>query len=319
MGVAWGFGTSAVYLTLILLVLEVSLSFDNAVVNARVLENLSEKWQRFFLTWGLVFPVFVVRFIGPLAIVSLSSGVPMGQVLDLSLNNQQEYGRLLEDAHPKILAFGGMFLLMVFLEFFLDQAKTIHWLRRIEQQFVRMGKFDSMQIAIALTALLGVAASCEENIRASVMVSGTIGLVLNVVFGSVASYFSEENHEGAAPSGTKAAIAAILYLEVLDASFSLDGTVGAFAITQNAWIILTGLGLGALFIRSMTVMMVRERMLESLIYLEHGAHYAIGALGILMLVSINVHMSELITGTIGLVLIGASLWDSWRHRRRSHA
>ena len=116
-------------------------------------------------------------------------------------------------------------------------------------------------------------------------------------------------------------IASLIYLELLDASFSLDGTVGAFAITSNLGLIVTGLGLGALFIRSLTLMLCRERALDELIYLEHGAHYAIGALGLVMLASIYLtehqfDVPEWMTGLIGILMLAFSFWDSMRHRRR---
>lgn len=309
------YGFVGVYVTVVLLLLEISLSFDNAVVNARVLESLSEKWQNFFLTWGLVFPVFIVRFFGPLVIVALSTDVSVMGVLDMSIHDQGRYAKLLTEAHPKILAFGGMFLLLVFFKFFFDRTKTEHWFHRLEQQLVRMGKIESIEIALALVILAWVTMISPAEIRGAIAIAGIIGLVLNIVFTSLADYFQEEPESaGVAKGSTRAVIATLLYLEVLDASFSLDGTVGAFAISQDTWVIMTGLGLGALFIRSMTVLLVRQRILQEFVFLEHGAHYAIGALGIMMLLSINLHFSELITGTLGLICIAASLWDSWRER-----
>ncbi len=308
------FGWSAVLVTLTLLVLEISLSFDNAVVNARVLERMPPAWQQFFLTWGLVIPVFGVRFLGPLLLVSLTSGSSMGQVLHWALADQPRYAALLEQAHPRILAFGGMFLLMVFFKFFFDKGKTIHWIQQLEAMLVRIGKFESFEVAIALVVLIGIALLSPPDLRADLLISGLIGLVLNIVITSVAEVFSQEDTPVLVEETSRGAIASLLYLELLDASFSLDGTVGAFAITTNTIVILVGLGLGALFIRTLTLLLVRERALETLIYLEHGAHYAIGSLGIVMLISINLHLPEVATGFIGLVLIGLAFADSWRHR-----
>jgi len=111
----------------------------------------------------------------------------------------------------------------------------------------------------------------------------------------------------------------LVYLELLDASFSLDGTIGAFAITSDLVLILTGLGLGALFIRSLTLMLCRERALDTLLFLEHGAHYAIGALGLLMLSSVwlntrNLTVPEWLAGLIGVLLLVLSLVDSVRRK-----
>jgi hypothetical protein len=316
-------GMGAAWITLVLLVLEVSLSFDNAVVNARVLETLTPGQQRFFLTWGLVIPVFGVRFAGPLLMVALAGGVSVKQALDAALHNPQEYRRLLELAEPRILAFGGMFLLMVFLRYFFDEAKTLHWFRPLEHRLSDAGKVEALEIALALILLLGLVAFLPGERRGEVMVAGVLGLLLQLLSTSLADAFGDEEQPGArlAAGG---GLASLLYLELLDASFSLDGTIGAFAITSNLALIMTGLGLGALFIRSLTLLITREKALDQLIFLEHGAHYAIGALGALMLAGIwlkehHLHLPEWVTGLIGLVFLVLSLIDSLRHRQRFEA
>lgn len=314
-------GLEAAWVTLVLLILEVSLSFDNAVVNARVLERLTPGQQRFFLTWGLVIPVFGVRFVGPLVMVAIAGGVGMGEALDAALHDPARYRELLELAEPRILAFGGMFLLMVFLRYFFDEAKEIHWLKPLERRLSAAGRIESLEIALALILLLLLDAALPQGLQAEVMVAGVIGLVLQLLSTSLAEAFGDEEQAGvrlAAGGG----LASLLYLELLDASFSLDGTIGAFAITSNLGLIMAGLGLGALFIRSLTLMLSREKALDQLVYLEHGAHYAIGALGLLMLAGIWMHehhvsLPEWVTGLIGMVLLLLSLMDSLRHRQRA--
>ena len=313
-------GVSAAWVTLVLLVLEVSLSFDNAVVNARVLEKLTPGQQRFFLTWGLVIPVFGVRFAGPLLMVALAGGVGLNQALDAALHKPDDYRHLLELAEPRILAFGGMFLLMVFLRYFFDEAKTLHWFRPLERRLSDAGKVEALEIALALILLLVLVAVLPGERRGEVMVAGVLGLVLQLLSTSLAEAFGDEEQAGvrlAAGGG----LASLLYLELLDASFSLDGTIGAFAITSNLALIMIGLGLGALFIRSLTLLITREKALDQLIFLEHGAHYAIGALGALMLAGIwlkehHLHLPEWVTGLIGLLFLALSLVDSLRHRQR---
>lgn len=312
-------GLEAAWIAFVLLLLEISLSFDNAVVNARVLDQLTPGQQRFFLTWGLVIPVFGVRFAGPLVMVSLAGGVGIGDALEAALRQPARYRALLELAEPRILAFGGMFLLMVFLRYFFDEAKTLHWVRPLERRLSAAGRIEALEVALALSLLLILAAILPPELRADVMISGVIGLVLQLLSTSLAQAFGDEEQAGArlAAGG---GLASLLYLELLDASFSLDGTIGAFAITQNLGLILTGLGLGALFIRSLTLMLSREKALDQLVYLEHGAHYAIGALGLLMLASIvlaqnQLHLPEWISGLIGIVLLLLSLADSLRKRR----
>ena len=313
-------GPQAAWITLVLLVLEISLSFDNAVVNARVLDRLTPGQQRFFLSWGLVIPVFGVRFVGPLLMVSLAGGVGLGEALDAALNHPAHYRELLELAEPRILAFGGRFLLMVFLRYFFDEAKTLHWFQPLERRLSAAGRIEALEVALALLLLLAIDLALPGPQRADVMIAGVIGLVLQLLSTSLAEAFGDEEQAGvrlAAGGG----LASLLYLELLDASFSLDGTIGAFAITSNLALIMTGLGLGALFIRSLTLMLSREKALDHLVFLEHGAHYAIGALGLLMLAGVVLHrfaleVPEWLTGLIGVALLLLSFWDSLRHRRR---
>lgn len=312
-------GLEAAWITFVLLLLEISLSFDNAVVNARVLDQLTPSQQRFFLTWGLVIPVFGVRFAGPLALVCLAGGVGVGEALDAALHHPQRYKELLDLAEPRILAFGGMFLLMVFLRYFFNETKTLHWLKPLERRLSAAGRVEALEVALALILLLLLVAALPVRLHGEVLVAGVIGLVLQLLSTSIAEAFgSEEEAAGRLAAG--GGLASLLYLELLDASFSLDGTIGAFAITTNLPLILTGLGLGALFIRSLTLMLSREKALDSLVYLEHGAHYAIGALGLLMLAGIllkqwHMHLPEWLSGLIGVVLLLLALFDSLRQRR----
>jgi hypothetical protein len=157
-----------------------------------------------------------------------------------------------------------------------------------------------------------------------VLFSGAIGLVLQLASTSIADAFGgEESLVGSSDQAlATGGVASLIYLELLDASFSLDGTIGAFAITQKLPLILTGLGLGALFIRSLTLLLSRERALDQLVFLEHGAHYAIGALGLLMLAGIplgvhHLHVPEWLSGLIGVLLLAAALLDSMRHGRQA--
>ena len=313
-------GWQAVWITGVLLALEISLSFDNAVVNARVLDRLTPGQQQFFLTWGLVIPVFGVRFLGPLLLVCLAGGVSLATAFDDAFNHPEAYHDLLKLAEPRILAFGGMFLLMVCLRYFFNEAKSLHWMRAIESRLSRAGRIESLEVALALVVLLLMQIWIPPANRGELLIAGGIGLVLQIVCTSLAEAFgSEEEAVGRAAAG--GGIASLIYLELLDASFSLDGTVGAFAITSELPLILTGLGLGALFIRSITLMLVRERALDELIYLEHGAHYAIGALGLVMLAGVvlspmHIEMPEWLSGLIGILFLVLALADSLRHRRR---
>ncbi len=344
-------GTEAVLLTLILGILEVSLSFDNAVINATVLRRMSEFWQKIFLTVGVLIAVFGMRLVFPLAIVWLTAGLNPVDALDLALNppangaehfadGSPSYETIITDAHPQIAAFGGMFLLMLFLGFVLEE-KELTWLSWIERPLERIGKLDQLEVVIAI-GLLVITAEwiAPDDKRATVMVAGALGLITYIVVNGLGELFhteefeqDDEAEEGAETAGNgrtgpsdlakaagKAGFFLFLYLEVLDASFSFDGVIGAFAITADPIIIALGLGLiGAMFVRSLTVYLVRQGTLSEYVYLEHGAHWAIGALALILLYSIGTHVPEVVTGLVGVVLIGAALISSVIRRRNEQA
>lgn len=308
----WFGGVTAFFATAILIVLEVSLSFDNAVVNAAVLKRMSPIWQRRFLTWGMVFAVFIVRFILPIIIVALASKTGLGTVMQMALYESEKYGGLLESAHPSIAAFGGMFLLMVFLKYFFDDAKEIHWIHTMELWLTKIGSLKSIEIALALGVLLGLAFSIPDELQTQVLVSGIFGVMLYVFIHSISEFLEMEE---AKAIGGFAGIGLFMYLQILDASFSLDGVVGAFAISKNIFVIMLGLSIGAYFVRSMTLYFAQKNTLSQFRYLEHGAHYAVGILGILMLISIATHIPEALTALLGGAVIVASCVSSVLYTR----
>lgn len=310
-------GVPGMLTALILIILEMSISFDNAVVNARILKDMSTVWQQRFLTWGMVIAVFGMRVVLPLSIVAIVSGLGFFEVTNMALNDQEQYAKHIEDSSYIISSFGGMFLLMVFLSFMFDKEKDVHWIGFLERTFSKIGKLDSFTVAFALTLLMITAYNVPQKEQFSVVISGLIGLVLFILLNSLSSYMEsiKETATTVKKSIVSAGFISFMYLEVLDASFSLDGVIGAFAITKDVVIITLGLGIGALFVRSMTVSLVRRGTLNSFIYLEHGAHYAIGSLAVIMFLHMFMHVTSLITGTIGVIFIGAGIYSSIRHKK----
>jgi uncharacterized protein len=311
----WG-GAIGAFIAVILGVLEVSLSFDNAVVNASVLKRMDERWQRYFLTWGILIAVFGMRLVFPIAIVSAATDIGFLGVADMALRDPATYSQHLTDAHVQIAAFGGMFLLMVFFSFIFDEGRELHWLGKIEEKMASFGKLESIEIILALGLLLATQNWLPEAMRLEALVAGVAGVILFVIVDSLDALFEdEEEGEQLAAAVKKAGMMSFLYLEVLDASFSFDGVIGAFAITQDVVIIMLGLAIGAMFVRSLTVYLVRQGTLDEYVFLEHGAHYAIGALAGIMLVSINHHIPEVITGLVGAAFIGLSVLSSIRYKK----
>lgn len=301
-------GFSALLITVLLVILEVTLSFDNAVVNARVLQRMSPIWQQRFLTWGILFAVFMTRAILPIIIVAASVWVSPLAIAKLAAFNPIEYGALLNDAHYVIGSFGAVFLMLVGLKYFVDDRKETHWITSIEKHLARSGSIESVETAVVLLLLLAAAAAVPAH-ALEILVAGIIGAVTFIIVQGLASAFEVEGEEVA-----KAGFILFAYLNVLDAAFSLDSVVGAFALSTNLLIIVIGLGIGAYFVRSMTVYMVRQRTLSAFIYLEHGAHYAILGLAFAMFFGLMFDVPEPITGCIGLTFILAALASSWRLR-----
>ncbi|MBM9621784.1 DUF475 domain-containing protein [Streptomyces zhihengii] len=340
---AWQWGWEAFGIVLILSILEISLSFDNAVVNAGILKKMNAFWQKIFLTIGILIAVFGMRLVFPVVIVAISAKVGPIEAVQLAMDDPDRYEALVTDAHPAIAAFGGMFLLMIFLDFIFEKREHT-WLSWIEKPLAKLGKVDMLSACVALIALLLSAmyfaveahtSSGHADKTATVLLAGVAGLITYLVVGGLSGYFEDkleeeeerehEEEEEAKREGKpvsavglagKAAFFLFLYLEVLDASFSFDGVIGAFAITNHIFWMALGLGIGAMYVRSLTVYLVREGTLDDYVYLEHGAHYAIGALAGILLVTIRYEINEFITGFLGVILIGASFWSSVVRNKR---
>ncbi|MEU6842274.1 DUF475 domain-containing protein [Streptomyces sp. NPDC046716] len=336
-------GWTAFGVVAILAILEISLSFDNAVVNAGVLKKMNAFWQKIFLTVGVLIAVFGMRLVFPVVIVAISAKMGPVEAVDLAFNQPDRYQQLVTDAHPSIAAFGGMFLLMIFLDFIFED-RDIQWLRWIERPLAKLGKVDMLSVCIALIVLLVSSMTFaihahqhagHADKQSTVLISGVAGLITYLVVGGLSGFFEnrleeeeereQEEEEKAAREGKpksavllagQAAFFMFLYLEVLDASFSFDGVIGAFAITNDIVLMALGLGIGAMYVRSLTVYLVRQGTLDDYVYLEHGAHYAIGALAVILLVTIRYEINEVITGLVGVVLIAWSFWSSVRRNKR---
>lgn len=328
-------GWAALLLCLMLAILEVSLSFDNAVLNATVLKRMSEFWQKIFLTIGILIAVFGMRLLFPLLIVGVVANLNPVEAIQLAMEKGDPetpgtYAYILNEAHPQIAAFGGMFLLMLFLNF-IFKDRQIKWLRWLEVPLAKIGKLDQVAVVVSLI-LLVLAAEFLAKDPLVVLLAGILGIVTYMVVNGLGELFERglkdklppEQKEGKNGPSTlvvatgKAGFFLFLYLEVLDASFSFDGVIGAFAITSDPIIIALGLGLiGAMFVRSITIYLVRKGSLGKYIYLEHGAHWAIGALAVILLISIGYHVNELITGSIGVIIIIAAFISSVIRNKRN--
>ncbi len=312
-------GPGAAITTIVLIAIEVAFSFDNAIINAKVLSRLSKLWQDLFLTIGMVVAIVGMRFVFPILIVMVTAHLPWGQVIDDALHHPTVYGEHLLEAHAAIAAFGGSFLLVLTLYFLFDDVRKELWWKQVEAplQRARGGLWLPPIITIIVIGVIALFAGHESG---TVLRAGLIGALsytaIKLFIDGLGKLSGNDNPHSKKLYTGWGAFGAFMYLQLLDASFSFDGVLGAFAITDKILLIALGLGVGAIWVRSLTVYMVRKGTLEAYIYLEHGAHYAILVLAIALLGSIFVEIPDAITGVVGLGVVGASFVAS---RQALHA
>lgn len=315
-----GSGLVCVFIAIILAVLETSLSFDNAVVNAMKLEHMSEVWRHRFLTWGIAIAVFGMRFLFPILVVSIFAKLDMVTVTNIAINDSQKYAHYLQATHAPIVTFGGMFLIMLCLNYFFNHEKEVHWLGFIEKPLCHLDHIRGIEIVICLLIIMFLQTFMPENEKIPVMIAGMSGIVTYLAIDGISHFLEKHEEMRMAKCATETVkctgLISFIYLELIDASFSLDGVLGAFALSNDVIIITIGLAIGAMFVRSLTVMLVEKKTLAQFLYLEHGAHWAIGALAIIMLITTVKEVPEVVTGLIGLFFIVAAFISSVVHNKK---
>ena len=306
---AWlGFslGSAALGTAALLIVLEVTLSFDNAVINAGVLKHMTAQWQWRFLTWGMLIAVFGSRALLPIVIVSLSTWISPLTIAWISLHDPVRYGELLGNARYVISTFGGMFLIMVAFKYFFNENKKLHWIHIIERRLSSWGNIEAIEMLLSIVILLPIAALIPAH-EFEILFSGLIGIILFVLIHEIIGSFSVD-----AIGGVASGIGLFIYLNMLDAAFSLDSVIGAFALTTNIIVIAIGLGIGAYFVRRLTIFLVHHGTLDELLYIEHGAHWAILGLATTMLASLFIEVPEPVTGFVGFAFLSLAYISSRR-------
>lgn len=315
-------GWRAALVAIMLMIIELTFSFDNAIINARVLMKMTPFWQRMFMTVGILIAVFGMRFVFPILIVMFSAGMGWTEVVNLALYNPDRYSEVLHEAHASIAAFGGMFLMMLTLHFFFDPGKLIHWLTKVEQPMQLIGR-KWLHAVISTAVLIGIVVLPGNEHSQEVLIAGLFGIVTYLIVHGASELFTlqyerakKKPHSQTARQVALAGLSSFIYLEVLDASFSLDGVIGAFAITKDVVLIAVGLGIGALWVRSLTLFIVRRKVLHTYRFLEHGAHYVIGILALTLLAGIFYDIPEVVAGVVGVGVIVASIVSSKRAEKK---
>lgn len=314
-----GSGLINVFIVLVLSVLEVSLSFDNAVINAVKLEKMNEKWRARFLTWGIAIAVFGMRFLFPILVVAVFAQLSLIDVAKIALTDSLKYAHYLHQTHAPIVTFGGAFLMMLFLSYFFNNEKEVHWIKHLEKHLQYFGSIKGAETIVTLLAVFAIQTQVDSGQRLFVVLSGICGVIIYLLVDGVTQWLERKEDESTKQFATVvkgSGFIGFLYLELIDASFSLDGVLGAFALSKDILIITIGLSIGAMFVRSLTIMLVEKKTLKNYLYLEHGAHWAIGALAAIMLISSFHEVPEVVTGLIGLAFIVLALISSLIHNKK---
>lgn len=306
---------SFVLTALILAALEISLSFDNAIVNANRLDLMDDVWRRRFLTWGILIAVFGMRIVFPLAVVAIAAWIDPLEAIVLAISQPDDYASVIAEAHISICAFGGAFLILVALSFFLDEEKEVHWVENLETGLVNCSKIRGFDMLLVLCVVTGFALLQTEENTNRFVIGAILGMLAFTAVNALAQIL-DQDVAAIAKSGVRAGLGGFLYLEVIDASFSFDGVIGAFALTSNLFLIAIGLGIGAMYVRALTIMIVDKQTLARFRYLEHGAFYSVLVLSIALLLQSVIHVPELIIGLTGVSLIGLGYISSVRVEMR---
>lgn len=302
-----------VFIVLVLSLLEVSLSFDNAVVNATVLRDMDLVWRRRFITWGILIAVVGMRVVLPLVLVAILGKLSPVETVVMAVSEPDRYSQILSSAHISVSAFGGAFLAMVGLKFFFDHQKDVHWVGFIERPLSRLGRIEAVEIGLVLLLLYLISRQLGPSLQLEFLVSGVFGLLTYIAVDGLGALL--QLHDDAGQMVARSGFSSFMYLEVLDASFSFDGVIGAFALSTNLFVIAIGLGIGAMFVRSLTILFVETGTLARYRYLEHGAFWALIALAVIMFLQALIHVPEVIAGLVGAVVIVLAFYSSVRHNR----
>lgn len=257
-----------------LCVFEIVSSVDNAIVNAHILKTLPEKYRKIFLFWGLLFAVFAVRGLLPFAIVWIANpGLSIVQVVTSTFSGDAAVAASLDASRPLLLIAGGVYLVFVFLSWlFLEEKKYAF----MAEGFIhRQGAWFYAIASLLTTGLI----YCSLQYNPIMALAASIGV--SAFFITDGFKRNAEDQEKQLMSGHMSAWSKIIYLEVLDASFSIDGVIGAFAFTMSVPLIILGNGLGALVVREFTIRGID--LIAKFAYLKNGAMYSIGVLGAIMI------------------------------------
>lgn len=321
---------NALYITITLGIVEISFSFENSILSAKYVGQLSPFWQKIFLTMGILIAVFVVRTLFPILIVSLTTGLGLMETVDLALNDKPTYANHVTNAGQMIAAFGGFFLFILYTSFIYNHERELHWfgwLERKTQIFGRIAKLGlidgaSLATSFGVLGLIYMFAPFTNAVEQSnVLIAGMIGIVSFVILHTIKDVLEsfggdDSGYVTGASVVYKTGVSAFvtfMFLEVLDSSLSIDGVV----FTNDLILIGIGLGLiGAMWVRSSTIMFVDKGTLAEFPFLEHAATYGIGFLALTMLLKLfHIHIPEYLIAGGTVVVLAYGVYTSIQYNK----
>lgn len=293
---------SSVLIVLGLVIFETVASIDNAVINAEVLSTMSKKARRWFLTWGIFFAVFVARGFLPWLIVWLAlPGVGFLESFTATFSNDPAISEAIQSSAPILLMGGGVFLLFLFLHWLFLEPKTYGL--RTEPFFERRGAWFFAVASVVLMVLVWISLKADPMIAFGAVVGSTAFFITHGF-----RQQAEAAEKNLMQSGMSD-ISKILYLEVIDLSFSIDGVLGAFAFTLSVPLILIGNGIGAIVVRQLTVANI-ERVKKYKL-LKNGAMYSVLVLsGVMIGHGLGLHIPEWFSPVVTIAIISYFVWQS---------
>lgn len=288
-----------------LIVFEIISSIDNAIVNAHILKTMPERYRKIFLVWGLLLAVFVVRGVLPFLIVWLvNPGLTFPEVLSFVFSGDARIKEYVEASKPLLLLGGGVYLFLVSLSWLFLEEKKYAFL--VEHFIHKRGVWFYAIASMALTLITYIALKINPLLALSASIGSTMFFITDGFKKN-----AEEQERRMISDTSMSAWSKILYLEVLDASFSIDGVVGAFAFTISVPIILLGNGIGAFVVREVTIRGID--LISKFDYLKNGAMYSIGFLGVIMILeSFGEHFPYWFSPLNTIALLALFLFLSWR-------
>lgn len=320
---------TVLYQALSLSAVEVAVSFDNAAVNATHLPKMNPFWQKMFLTVGILIAVVGMRFYLPLQIVSWIGDLSIIDSYHLAVDDGAAFGKILADASATIAGFGGAFLLMTGLAFFVSADKEANWISWFEVPLQKLGELtECLQIKgfmlrpVEAAVTLGLGYMISAGHGNMEFFHAAIGGLLVFYAVDLLKLCFEALDEKLSTSKAKwiaGGLGTFIYLEVLDASFSFDGVVAAFALSDNLWVIAGALGVGAAFVRCMTVMLHKTGAMKTYEFLENGAFVAILFLAASMYIGEVLHLPHWIVAVTSILSIAAAVYSSVKNETPAEA